>query len=222
MRAAHALVLADGSVPSAAELDAAWPGWSDGIDLVIAADGGARHAGRLGRRIDRWVGDADSIGEDALAALAAEGVSIERHPADKDETDAELALATAVGAGARRITVLGALGGSRIDHELGNIWLLAMAELGGRAVVLLDRAARIRLVGPGAVDLGGRVGDLVSLLPFGGDVSGVVTRGLRYRLRDEPLVAGPARGLSNVRDEPNASLIVGTGRILVIETPARL
>lgn len=222
MTVIHALVLADGSVPEVADLDRAWPGWSDGIDLVVAADGGARHAARLGRGIDRWVGDADSIGEAELERLAAANVAIDRRPTDKDETDAELALATAAAAGARRITVLGALGGSRIDHELGNVWLLAMAELAGRGVVLLDAAARLRLAGPGVVDLRGRVGDLVSLLPFGGDVAGVVTRGLRYPLRDEPLVAGPARGLSNVRDAPDASLTVRAGRILVIETPARL
>ena len=222
MTGRHALVIADGSVAEPAELDAAWPGWSDGIDLVIAADGGARHAERLGRRIDRWVGDADSLGEAGLRALAATGIAIERHPTDKDATDAELALRAAAAAGARRITVLGALGGSRIDHELGNVFLLAISELDRREVTLLDAAARIRLVGPGTTGLAGRVGDVVSLLPFGGDAEGVVTRGLRYPLRDERLAAGPARGLSNVRSAADAAMIVQRGRILVVETPARL
>jgi thiamine pyrophosphokinase len=222
MTVTHALVLADGAVPDARELDAAWPGWSVGIDLVIAADGGARHAERLGRRIDRWVGDADSIAPADLERLAAAGVLIDRHATDKDETDAELAVAAAAAAGAPRITVLGALGGSRIDHELGNVWLLAMPQLAGREVVLLGAAARLRLAIPGRVDLSGRVGDLISLLPFGGDAGGVVTQGLRYPLRDEPLVAGPARGLSNVRDAGDAGLTLRTGRVLVIETPARL
>jgi thiamine pyrophosphokinase len=141
---------------------------------------------------------------------------------DKDETDAELAVRAAAAAGAWRITILGALGGERIDHELGNLWLLAMPALEGIAAFLLDPAARIRLAGPGRIALGGRVGDLVSLLPFGGDVEGITTRGLRYPLRDEPLVAGPARGLSNVREATDAAVDVRTGRILVIETPARL
>ena len=220
--ARHALVLADGSAPDPDALEVAWPGWSEGIDLVIAADGGARHAERLGRRLDRWVGDADSIGEEGLARLREAGVATERHPVDKDETDAELAVRTAAAAGVGRLTILGALGGERIDHELGNLWLLAMPELDGIAAVLLDAAARIRLAGPGRIDLRGRVGDLVSLLPFGGDVAGITTNGLRYPLRDEPLVAGPARGLSNVRDAADASVEVRSGRILVIETPARL
>lgn len=220
--AVHALVLADGSVPAATTLDATWPGWSDGLGLVIAADGGARHAAALGRRIDLWVGDGDSTGADELAAMEAAGVSIRRAPVDKDESDAELALLAALDAGARRVTILGALGGERVDHGLANVWLLGHPRLLDRDVRLVDAAARIRLVGPGRADLGGRTGDLVSLLPFGGDAGGLTTGGLRYPLRDEALRSGPSRGLSNVRVADDAFLIVGSGRILVVETPATL
>ena len=216
----HALILADGSVPAASVLDETWPGWSDAIDVVIAADGGARHAAALGRRIDLWVGDGDSIGEDDLAALAREGIPIRRAPVDKDESDTELAVLAALDDGARRITICGALGGARIDHELANVWLLGHPRLAGCDVRLVDRAVRIRLVGPGRADLGGRIGDLVSLLPFAGDAAGLATEGLRYPLRDESLRSGPSRGLSNVRVAKDASLVVGSGRILVVETPA--
>jgi thiamine pyrophosphokinase len=220
--AAHALVIADGSVPPAAILDAVWPGWSDGISLVIAADGGARHAAALGRRLDLWVGDGDSIGEDELAAIAAAGVPVRRSPVDKDESDTELALLAALDGGAARITILGALGGVRLDHELGNVWLLGHPRLAGCDVRLLDAAVRMRLVEPGRADLGGRIGDLVSLLPFAGDATGLTTEGLRFALRDETLRSGPSRGLSNMRVTSDASLVVGSGRILVVETPARL
>jgi thiamine pyrophosphokinase len=89
-------------------------------------------------------------------------------------------------------------------------------------VCLLGAASRIRLAGPGRIDLGGRAGDLVSLLPFGGDVLGISTEGLRYPLRDEPLRIGPSRGLSNVRTSVGAGLTIREGRLLVVETPARL
>jgi thiamine pyrophosphokinase len=220
--AVHALVLADGSVAARATLDDTWPGWSDGLDLVIAADGGARHAAALERRIDLWIGDGDSIDEDELAALAREGVPILRSPVDKDESDTELALLAALDAGAHRVTILGALGGERVDHGLANVWLLGHPRLLDCDVRLVDATARIRLVGPGRADLGGRIGDLVSLLPFGGDAGGLTTNGLRYPLRDESLTSGPSRGLSNVRLANDAFLIVGSGRILVVETPATL
>lgn len=220
--AAHALVLADGSRGPVEALDLAWPGWSDGIDWVVAADGGARHAAALGRSLDLWIGDGDSLGEDGIAELAAAGIPTRRLAVDKDESDTELALRAAIEAGARRVTILGALGGARFDHGLANVWLLADPRLAGRDVRIVDAASRIRLIGPGRTDLGGRIGDLVSLLPFGGDAGDVTTSGLSYPLRSEPLRIGPSRGLSNVRATADAWIEVGSGRILVAETPATL
>ncbi|HEY1168364.1 MAG TPA: hypothetical protein VGE81_05230 [Candidatus Limnocylindrales bacterium] len=49
---------------------------------------------------------------------------------------------------------------------------------------------------------------------------GVSTDGLLYSLRDEDLLPGPARGLSNVRVAADASVTLRGGRLLVIETRA--
>ena len=221
-----ALILADGDAPDRAELDRAWPGWDSGIGLVVAADGGARHAGRLAVGIDAWVGDGDSIGAAELAELEASGVPIHRSSPNKDESDTELAVRAALDRGAGDVLIVGGLGGERIDHALANIGLLAMDELRGRAAVMLDASSRISLVrAPGpdgaAVHRGlpGRVGDLVSLLPVGDGVVGVTTDGFRYPLADEPLPAGPARGLSNVRTSPDASITVRAGLLLLVESP---
>lgn len=222
MNTRHALVLADGLVEAAADIERAWPDWSRDIDLVIAADGGARHARRLGLRVDRWVGDGDSVDPADLTALEASGTIVDRAAVDKDETDAELAVLAAVAAGAGRITILGALGGERLDHELGNIWLLAHPALAGRDTCLLGARTRVRLAVPGRTDLAGRIGDVVSLLPIGGDALGITTHGLRYPLTDEPLLVGPSRGLSNVRVDEAAAVTFGAGRLLIVETPARL
>jgi thiamine pyrophosphokinase len=223
-----ALVLADGAVPDRAVLDRAWPGWADGIGLVIAADGGARHAGPLGLRVDRWVGDGDSIEPDDLAALGAAGVDIRRSPTEKDESDAELALLAAVEAGADQVTILGALGGVRADHALANVELLEHPALAGRAAWLFDEhCARLSLLSapdgagrPVTRDTAGRAGDLVSLVPLGVSAAGVTTEGLRYPLAGEPLVLGRTRGVSNVRTGASARITLESGRLLVIETPA--
>ena len=121
-----------------------------------------------------------------------------------------------------RVVILGALGGLRPDHALANVGLLGLAELAGSDVVLLDGVSRTRLVrGPGDVTMAGRVGDLVSLLPVGGDVGAVRTDGLAYPLADEPLAAGSTRGLSNVRTTTTTGIRVASGRLLVIEVVAR-
>ncbi len=222
-----ALILADGDAPTRADLDAAWPGWDAGIGLVVAADGGARLAVDLGVRIDHWVGDGDSLGDDGVAALEAAGVALERSRPDKDESDTELAVRAALALGAAGIVIVGALGGPRIDHALANIGLLAMPELAGREVAILDGRTRISQVvapGPGGDPvlraLPGRLGDIVSLLPADGRVDGVATRGLRYPLNDEPLATGAARGLSNVRIAADAAIMVRRGRLLIVESPA--
>ena len=229
MTTVHAVVLADGAIPSRDVLDAAWPGWDDKVDLVIAADGGARHALPLGLAIDRWVGDGDSIDAADLAELARSGVAVERNPTDKDESDTELAVLAAYRAQAEAITLLGALGGVRIDHALANLSLLLDPVLRGRLVRMYDEsAARITLLdvddfptlGEGLYP--GRVGDLVTLLPVGGPATGVRTSGLRYPLDGETLLLGRSRGLSNVRTEPEARISLTSGRLLVIETPANL
>lgn len=224
-----AIVLADGAASTASALEAAWPGWDDGIALVVAADGGARLAVGLGLRIDRWVGDGDSIEPAALDRLRAEGVEIDLVSSDKDASDTELAIGLALAAGATDITVIGALGGPRLDHELANLGLLGLAALDGIAARLLDPTARVSLIrapgprgGPVVTPLHGRPGDLVSLLTMGTDVMGVTTEGLRYPLNDEPLPAGPARGLSNVRLGGEATVTVRRGRLLVVESPATL
>jgi thiamine pyrophosphokinase len=222
MTSDHALILADGAAPEPAALDLAWPGWDEGIDLVIAADGGARHAAGLGRQIDLWVGDGDSLGSAGVDALRAAGVPVRLSPVDKDESDTELAVVAAAAAGARRVTIVGALGGTRIDHGLANVWLLAHPVLTDRFACLLDDRARIRLLASGRHDVRGRIGDLVSLFPFGGDAGGLTTAGLRYPLADEPLRSGSTRGLSNVRMAYDASITVGTGLILVVEIAATL
>ena len=225
--ARHVVVVADGDVPTRAELDAAWPGWADGIGEVIAADGGLARAPIAGLVPTLLVGDLDSISPELVAEAASRGLPIERAAVTKDESDAELAMLAAVARGATRITVLGAFGGPRLDHALANLWLLAHPALATADVVLLDAGSRVTLIGAPGPDgqpvtrlLAGRPGALVSLLPFAGDVDGVTTRGLRYALVDEPLLIGPARGLSNVRLRADAAVTVRQGRLVVIETAA--
>jgi thiamine pyrophosphokinase len=216
------IVVAGGDAPDRVALDAAWPGWDRPCDLVVAADRGALTAIALGLRPDVVVGDADSLGPDGERRIAAAGIPFERVPAEKDETDTELALLVAVRRGATSVAILGALGGPRIDHALANVALLAHPILEGRPTEILDGRTRIRLLsagadGPATLALPGRVGDTVSLLPVGDLARGVVTHGLAYTLDGGDLPAGPARGVSNIRATPEARVDLGRGRLLVVE-----
>ena len=197
--ARHALVLAAGDVAQRATLDAAWPGWADGVDLVIAADGGYLHARSLHLAPDLLVGDLDSLPVDAAEAAWASGMPVLRSRTDKDESDTELAVLEAVARGAdadhRARGVRRPAARSRARQSLA-----ARRPGGWRACacVMLDASTRASLIGAPGPDGGpvtrllpGRPDGLVSLLPLGGDVEGITTAGLRYALVGEPLIVGP-------------------------------
>ena len=187
--------------------------------IVIAADSGAAWVVGHGAVPDLVVGDMDSIDPALLERLRAQGVAVESHLAEKDASDAELALARAVAAGADEIVILGGLRGDRLDHELANLLLLADPRWRGIDLRGVRSGTTIRCVSGGErSELIGGAGDLVSLLPLGEDAEGVRTHGLRYRLDDETLSAGRSRGLSNEIVEAPASVSLDRGTVLVIET----
>lgn len=187
----------------------------DAADLVIAADGGAAALLREGRRPALALGDLDSLDDTQLDALASMGVELRRFPRAKDKTDLELALLHAVAIGGTRIDVLGALGG-RWDHTLANVMMLAMPELAGRRVRLLDERQQLYLVRDQAV-LEGQHGDTLSLLPLTPTVHGVATRGLLYPLQDATLHFERARGISNVLLEPPGLVSLREGLLLIVQ-----
>jgi thiamine pyrophosphokinase len=190
-------------------------------DLVVAADGGARWLDAIGVMPAVLVGDLDSLDPELVARLEGAGVRVERHPADKDASDTELALHRARESGAEAIVVLGGLGGDRLDHEIANLLLLADPEMGegDRDLWLIRGGTTVRVAHAGiGLRLSGRVGDLVSLLPIGGDAEGVRTEGLRFALNGERLALGPSRGLSNVVVSQPASVSLERGLLLVVET----
>lgn len=191
----------------------------DGAALVIAADDGAGALDALGRHPHLLIGDLDSVEPALVEWLEATGVRVDRHPADKEASDTELAVAAALDAGATEIVVLGALGGARVDHELANILLLSDPALAARAIRLIRGPTTVRVVAGGRrLELAGTVGDLVTLLPIGGPAHDVTTSGLRWRLEGASLAMGRSRGLSNEVAVTPAWVSVGRGVLLVIET----
>ena len=191
--------------------------WLDDA-TVIAADGGAVSLDRLGRAPDRLVGDLDSIPEELLARLVGADVVIERHPADKEASDTELAIEAALVAGATQIVLLGATGGARLDHELANVLLLADPALAGRDVRIVHGPTTVRVLHDGRrLTLDGVAGDLVTLLPVGGDATGVGIDGVRWPLAGATLNVGRSRGLSNEVTTPPASVSLERGTLLVVE-----
>jgi thiamine pyrophosphokinase len=183
-------------------------------DWIIAADGGTRHSLACGRLPHLVIGDLDSIAPDQYSQLESDGTEFLAYPADKDETDLELALLHAASHNAEEIIVLGALGG-RLDQTLANVQLLARPELRSADVCITDGRQTARLVWD-QIEIHGAAGDRISLIPFDGDVQGVRTEGLAWSLAGETLFFGQTRGVSNLMTGARARVQTAAGLLLCI------
>ena len=180
-------------------------------ELVVAADGGIRHAEALGRLPDLWMGDFDSSSPALLARYS--DLQRERHPRDKDATDAELAARAAIRRGARALLFAGALGGEP-DHVLAH-YALSLGLAGeGLEIALTDgRHWAWPLVPPGR-----RValppGTPFSLIPLA-PLEGLTLTGARWTLAGAHLPLGSTRATRNEAAGPvEVSLRRGQGVLI--------
>jgi thiamine pyrophosphokinase len=183
-------------------------------DRLIAADGGMRHLRALGLTPAWIIGDLDSLPATDLERLESGGIEVLRFPERKDQTDLELAMQHAVKLGADEIVVFGAFG-ARWDHTLANLLLSLHPGMLGVQCRFVDGGQRV-FPARGLTHIEGTPGDVVSLIPVGGDALGVTTSGLEYPLHDGRLSLGSTLGVSNVLVRPPATLEVRQGQLLVI------
>ena len=182
--------------------------------FVVAADIGLAEANRLGVQVHLLVGDLDSVSADDLGAFEEASGEVRRHPEDKDATDLDLAIAEAMDTGAERVLVVGGDGG-RLDHLLGNAWVLASPAYARAQIDAIFGGARLHVV-RGSRELTGSDGELVSLFALGGPASGVSTRGLRWALDDARLQPASSLGVSNEFTGDRASIEVSDGVVLAV------
>ena len=187
-------------------------------DYIICADGGTRHALALNLKPDLVIGDMDSIQKNQWQKLQKSGISVELFSRDKNETDLELAITRAVEMNPEQIIIVAALGG-RLDQTLGNITLLANPQLSAFDIRLDDGMEEIFLCRD-QVQVHGRSGDIVSLIPWQGDASGVTTKDLKWRLDQETLYPDRTRGISNEMTGNTASISIGSGLLLIVHRRA--
>jgi len=185
-------------------------------DVLIAADGGARHCLRLGLLPKLVIGDFDSLSETELNNLEEAGAELQRHPTHKDETDLELALLAARDQGAERVVICGALG-ARWDMTLANILLLAHPEFSSLSIHIVDGPQELSLLQGGQTrQIVGEPGDTLSLMPLLGGANGITTQGLEYPLENGSLRIGATRGVSNVMISHLAQVQLDEGLLLVV------
>ncbi|PIV28566.1 MAG: hypothetical protein COS37_00665, partial [Anaerolineae bacterium CG03_land_8_20_14_0_80_58_20] len=92
----------------------------------------------------------------------------------------------------------------------------ALSEVEGSLDTRLDDGVEQTFFCRDRSEVEGRRGDLVSLIPWGGEVRGVRTQGLRWQLSDEVLLPHKTRGISNEMTGEVANIQIQSGLLLIV------
>lgn len=206
----RAVIFANGTLP---DLDSARR-ILHADDFILCADGGTRHAFDLGLTPHVIIGDLDSITKEERRKMKEVNAQVIQFPQDKNETDLELALEYAVERHYREMVIVGALG-ARLDQTLGNIALLA-GPRHSEFDIRLDDGIEQAFFCRDESEIEGKPGDIVSLIPWDGEVTGVRTLGLKWPLTDETLFPHETRGISNEMLNEVARVHIRSGLLLVV------
>lgn len=184
-------------------------------DYLVACDAGYRNAALLGVTPDLIVGDFDSAPQPQTS-----GRTIVL-PHVKDDTDTHYAARVLLEQGFRSVTLLGALGGARLEHTLANLHTALFLAKQGVEVLLADERSEVRILCPGRpLTLDRRDWAYLSLFPLEGNLTGVEETGTFYPLKDATLTPDYPLGVSNEFAAPQATLYCKTGWGVVILTRA--
>lgn len=186
-------------------------------DRLIGVDRGALFLLRHGIVPHHAIGDFDSV-------CAVERSQIEQQvarvtscdPVMKDQTDTEMAFHWALTQKPKEIILLGVVG-SRLDHTLANLHLLAEAQKATIPCRIIDEKNEVQLVTDTLVVERKRY-HYVSLLPLSEQVTGITLSGFRYPLQRATLTRGQSLGVSNQLLAERGTIQVESGQLLVIQS----
>ncbi|MCR5700946.1 MAG: thiamine diphosphokinase [Lachnospiraceae bacterium] len=198
-------------------------------DKVFAVDKGLNYAKEMGIVPDVIMGDFDSVDNtvlDEYKKLATDNKLImESFPVMKDATDTELAIDKAIETGATHITILGATGGARIDHMLGNISLLKKIFDKNVKGVMVDSHNRIRYVcaDVSPVDVSIEKDSAydyryLSFIVLSKELSGLTLSKVAYPVDNITVPCGTSYLVSNEINDKAARIHIGKGAALIIES----
>ncbi|MBI3297068.1 MAG: thiamine diphosphokinase [Elusimicrobia bacterium] len=175
--------------------------------LVVCADGGARHAVKLGIQPRVVVGDFDSLPK----PLPRWKGTTYLFDDDPELSDFEKSLRFLKGAGASQVWIAGLWGG-RPDHQLVN---LAVFESWSKKLHLgVVDPGWANVAGPGKHRIPCPAGANISIVPAG-TTAVVSTKNLKYPLKKARLTRS-SRGLSNVALRSPIEVTVHSGRVWVV------
>jgi len=190
------------------------------VDYWIGADFGAITIIEKQLPLYLAIGDFDSIDECQLEIVKANAKMVQTLPAQKDETDTEVAINKAIQLGATEILLFGATGG-RFDHTFANIWLLIQLKNKYPAIHIhiVDKNNKIELLLPGTYLLENeKKYKYISFYSVGINVENLNLKDFKYPLHNYLLPIGSILCSSNEFVKDNGNVSFSNGILLVVRS----
>lgn len=182
-------------------------------DYIVFCDSGLKHLDALQVRPGLIVGDFDSHDNPNLDV---ETIVL---PCEKDDTDTVFAVKEAIRRGYEDVLLIGVVG-ARLDHTLGNVYILEYLDNLGKKGFIIDDYSEMELVSrqTAYIDDSFR---FFSLLNITGTAKGITVKNAKYPLKDAEITCGYQYGVSNeVLPGMRAEVTVKEGKLLLIKDRA--
>jgi len=181
-------------------------------DIVICADSGYENAQKTGVKIDVLVGDFDSLG-----VIPDDVGEVWQVPAEKNQTDTQLAVDIAIDRGAEEIIIIASTGG-RCDHALSNLAILEYLHAKKKIAYIVNGQNRVRFVRDSGVILVRSQYKYFSVITLDAVAKKVSIEGGKYPLKNAKLERGVQFAVSNEITKNAALITVKKGSVYVIES----
>lgn len=207
-----AIILGNGTVINTSNI----LNYIDENTILICCDGGIRHAFKEGLIPNYIIGDLDSSKAPILNFFKEKGVIFKKFKCEKDETDMEICIQFCIDNNIDDITIFGATG-TRLDHTMTNLHLLKMALNHKILSKIIDDNNEIYMI-DNEIEIDGKVGDLISLVPISTEVKGVCTVGLSYSLKNCTMKIDKSLGVSNIMKYEKCKVSIKSGYLMVFKS----
>jgi thiamine pyrophosphokinase len=192
--------------------------YSEESIVWVGVDRGLFHILKQGIIPSVGIGDFDSVTKEELEWMKSKCNELDISPAEKDQTDIELALEWALAKMPKKISVFGATGG-RLDHALASIQLLIRGLQQGVVIEMIDCQNILRIVSPGTYSIHQNPEyPYVSFLPFSSKVRGIILKGFKYPLTDCNLEWGSTLCISNELIEETGTFSFIDGIVIMVKS----
>ena len=205
-----AIIVTGGNPPSKELLQR----YIKGNEIIIGVDKGIESLYNYEIKPNYILGDFDSAKIEIVNYFKKSNVDTEEFNPEKDYTDTHLGIKKAISKGANEILLFGATG-TRVDHFLGNIGLLLMANEENVNIQIIDDKNRVFLINK-PTTIKGSFGETISFHALSSVVSNLTITGAKYELYGYDMKFLEPRAICNEFLNSDIKISFDSGIIMVI------